>query len=192
MQPATPKPDVALLVHASRAGDAAETTRLTTVLYEELRRLASSFLQRESEGHTLQPTALVHEAYLRMTSQRLEWQDRAHFMAIAAQTMRRVLVDHARRRNADKRGARGELSITFPEQGDSDRAIEILALNSALERLAANDARAARVVELHFFAGLDVAEAAEVLGISPATAKRDWSFARAWLRRELSNVTDAA
>lgn len=186
------KEDLARLVNASRAGDADGTSRLVELLYGELRLLAAAFLRSEGIGHTLQPTALVHEAYLRMTSQRLEWNDRAHFMAIAARTMRRILVDHARKRLADKRGGGLPLSVSFPDQPDGDRALDMLALDDALRTLAANDPRAAKVVELHFFGGLDVAEAAEALGISAATAKRDWSFARAWLKRELSGATGSA
>lgn len=178
--------DVAQLVYASRTGGAGDTARLTELLYAELRRLAGSYLRRESTGHTLQPTALVHEAFLRMASQKMEWRDRSHFLAIAAQTMRRILVDHARRRLAGKRGRGERFMVTAPPADSGDLALDLLALDDALRALASNDARAAKVVELHFFGGLDVAEAAEALGISAATAKRDWTFARAWLKRRLT------
>ena len=177
--------DVVQIVQGARAGSAAETARLTELLYSELRDLAAHYLRAEGPGHTLQPTALVHEAYLRLISQRLEWQDRAHFLGVAAQTMRRVLLDHARRRHAAKRSGEKALTVTGPGESEAD-ALDMLALNDALDRLGARDPRAARVVELHFFGGLEMSEAAKVLGVSLATAKRDWSFARAWLRRELS------
>lgn len=184
-----PQADIAQYVSASRCGGAAETARLTELLYGELRGLAAGYLRSEGTGHTLQPTALVHEAFLRMTAQRLEWNDRSHFLALAARTMRRVLVDHARRRLAGKRGNGVSVVVTAPPPDGDDRALDVLALDDALQALAASDSRAAKVVELHFFGGLDVAETAEALGISAATAKRDWTFARAWLRRQLTAGT---
>lgn len=189
MPPPTSEAEIARLVLASRDGARLETSRLTELLYDELRKLAGSYLRAEGPGHTLQPTALVHEAFLRMASQRMAWQDRAHFMAIAASTMRRVLLDHARRRMAAKRGKGQVLAVTGPDPGDDGHALSMLALDDALKVLAEKDVRAARVVELHFFGGLNVAETADALGISAATAKRDWSFARAWLKRELNEVT---
>jgi RNA polymerase sigma factor (TIGR02999 family) len=177
--------DLTRIVQGARAGNVAETARLTELLYSELRELAARYLRAEGPGHTLQPTALVHEVYLRLISQRLEWNDRAHFFGIAAQTMRRVLLDHARRKHAAKRGGGIALTVTGPGESATD-ALDMVALDDALTRLGGKDARAARVVELHFFGGLEMAETAKVLGVSPATAKRDWSFARAWLRRELS------
>lgn len=192
MPPPTSEAEIPGLVAASRNGASSDTTRLTELLYEELRKLAGSYLRGEAIGHTLQPTALVHEAFLRMTSQRMEWQDRAHFMAIAAKTMRRVLLDHARRRLAGKRGKGEVIAVTGPDMQDDSRALDMLALDDALQVLAEKDARAAKVVELHFFGGLNVAETADALGISPATAKRDWSFARAWLKRELTGIATLA
>lgn len=186
MRQTVPSADVAQLVNASRTGGADDTARLTELLYAELRGLAGSYLRRENTGHTLQPTALVHEAFLRLASQKLEWRDRSHFLAIAAQTMRRILVDHARRRLAGKRGRGERLMVTAPPADSGDLALDLLALDDALQALASNDSRAAKVVELHFFGGLAVAEAAEALGISAATAKRDWTFARAWLKRRLT------
>lgn len=188
MAPPASAAEITQLVTASRAGAGTDTTRLTELLYDELRKLAASFLRSEGIGHTLQPTALVHEAYIRMTSQRMDWHDRAHFMAIAAKTMRRVLIDHARKRLAGKRGKGESIAVTGPDDQDDGRALDMLALDDALRTLAEKDARAAKVVELQFFGGLNVAETAEALGISAATAKRDWSFARAWLKRELTGI----
>lgn len=172
---------------SSPANDA-ETSRLTELLYLELRRIAAGYLRAEDVGHTLQPTALVHEAFLRLSTQHVQWQDRTHFLAMAATTMRRILVDHARRRSAVRRD--GGILVTLddsaenPTEGES--AVNLLALDDALDRLAGLDPRTARVVELRFFGGLNVDECASALGISAASVKRDWSFARAWLGRELS------
>ena len=148
-------------------------------------------MRRENELHTLQATALVNEAYLRLVDQsRVEWKNRAHFFGVAAQVMRRILVDHARGRLADKRGA-GAQRITLDDGnvGAADEqagGVDLLDLHDALERLAAMDATQARVVELRYFSGLNIEETADALGISPATVKREWSVARAWLRRELA------
>jgi RNA polymerase sigma factor (TIGR02999 family) len=162
------------------------------LVYAELRRLARSYLQRERESHTLQPTALVHEAYLRLVDQtRVTWENRAHFFGVAAQLMRRILVDHARARDAVKRGGSAvKLSLEEghfrPEASEGD----LLALDEALERLGATDARMSRVVEMRFFGGLSEAETAEVLGISDRTVRRDWQMAKLWLYRELSKSDD--
>jgi RNA polymerase sigma factor (TIGR02999 family) len=173
-----------------RQGDPDALNALLPLVYEEMRRLAGSYLRNESIGHTLQPTALAHEAYLRLLDQRqVSWQNRAHFMGLAAQAMRRILVDHARRRSALKRGG----DAVHVPLGDEDVAgglpeelgVPVEELNDALDRLAALDARQARVVELRFFTGLSIEETAEVLAVSPATIKRDWTLARAWLHREL-------
>jgi RNA polymerase sigma factor (TIGR02999 family) len=172
------------IVTSSRNGDQLETARLTELLYSELRDIAAGYLRFENEGHTLQPTALVHEAYLRLTSQKMDWQNRAHFLGIAAQTMRRVLMDHARKRAAAKRGS--AISITGESSGDADQVLDLIALDDALHRLADKDARTARIVELRYFGGLDVDETAEVMRVSPATVKREWTFAKAWLGRELA------
>ncbi len=157
------------------------------VVYEELRRLAKQHLRRERPDHTLQATALVHEAYLRLVDQRaVTWQNRAHFFGVAAQLMRRILVDYARRRQAAKRGGAAlKVSLNELVLAAEERSEEVVALDEALERLAAMDPRQGRVVELRIFSGLTVEETAEVLGISPATVKREWTMARAWLSREI-------
>jgi RNA polymerase sigma factor (TIGR02999 family) len=173
-------------------GDATTNERLLAQVYAELRRQAERAMRREDGGHTLQATALVHEAYLRLADQRVAWRSRAHFFGVAAQLMRRILVDHARERHAAKRGG-GARVVTLDDAaaagagtGSAEETIDLLALHEALERLAALDAGQARVVELRYFGGLGVEETAELLGVSPATVKREWSVARAWLRRELS------
>jgi RNA polymerase sigma factor (TIGR02999 family) len=162
--------------------------RLLPVVYQEMRRLAASYLRGEREGHTLQPTALAHEAYLRLLGQRhAEWQGRGHFLGVAARAMRSVLVDHARRRKAQKRGG-GErplaLDTTMLVAGGTPVAFDDL--DRALLDLARLSERQARVVELRYFGGLTIEETAEVLEVSPVTVKRDWALARAWLYRELS------
>jgi RNA polymerase sigma factor (TIGR02999 family) len=177
-----------LLAELERGGDAAE--RIFPIVYEELRALAEVQLRRERSGHTLQPTALVHEAFLKLVGQKdAHYESRSHFLAIAATAMRRVLVHHAEKRGSAKRGGgRGRQSLdTGPEIAlpESNDPVDLLALDEALVRLAALDERKAKVVELRFFAGLNVAEAAAALGASAATVKRDWEFARVWLLREL-------
>lgn len=169
-------------------GDERALDRLTPLVYEELRQQAARYLRRERPGHTLQTTALINEAYLRLIDARdVRWQSRAHFFGIAANLMRRILVDHARRRDAGKRGG-AQLRLTLDESlavaKDSD--VDLLAIDEALNRLAIIDAKQARVVELRFFSGLSVEETAAALGVSPKTVKRDWSVARAWLRREIA------
>ena len=157
-------------------------------LYDELRRLAAYYMQRERSNHTLQPTALVHEMYLRLfQGEGVQSQSRTHFFAIAAQVLRRVLVNYARDRQAEKRGGKQiRLSLTEVNGLAAPSEHDVLAIDEALRRLEQVDERAARVVELRFFAGLTEAEAAETLGVSTATLKRDWSFGRAWLLRHLS------
>jgi RNA polymerase sigma factor (TIGR02999 family) len=171
-------------------GDRAALDRLLPLVFDELRRLAASYLRRERAGHTLQPTALVNEAYLRLVDQEgAQWQNRAHFFGIAANLMRQILVDHARQRSADKRGGSQlrRLSLTQAERLVKQEELDVLALNEALERLAEFDPQQARIVELKFFGGLTIEETAEVLGVSHATVEREWKLARAWLRRELSD-----
>jgi RNA polymerase sigma factor (TIGR02999 family) len=187
-EPRTP-PDVTALLLSWSGGEQAAADRLIPVVYEELHRQAARAMRREGSSHTLQATALVHEAYLRLVDQRrVQWRNRAHFFGIAAEVMRRVLVDHARARDAAKRGG-GAQRLTLgdalgvaSEGGDAD----VLALHEALERLALMDPDQARLVELRYFGGLNIEESAEALGVSPATVKREWAVARAWLRRELT------
>jgi RNA polymerase sigma factor (TIGR02999 family) len=164
------------------------------LVYEELRRLASAHMRRENPGHVLQTTALVHEAYLRLIEQRdVQWQTRAHFFAVASQVMRHVLVDHARSIRRQKRG-HGIPLLPLHESAvlSEERADEVLAVNSALDSLSALDRRKSRVFEMRYFAGMSVDEAAEALNVSPATVARDWRMAKAWLRREMTPISDAA
>lgn len=154
------------------------------VVYDELRRLAAQYLSRERSGHTLQPTALVHEAYLRLAAQSAEWDSKTHFFAVGARVMRRLLIDHARARGRDKRGGDWQRVTLDPVAVELDDAA-LLALDDALERLAKLDAREAQIVELRFFAGMTVEEIAAELGVSKRTVESDWTHARAWLRREL-------
>ncbi len=169
-------------------GDQAALDKLMPLVYSELRRLASNYLRRERLGHTLQPTALVNEAYLRLVDQRnAKWQNRAQFFGIAAQLMRRILVDHARQHQAVKRGGSNQerLSITSAEVLIKQPELDLLALNEALDELGRMDPQQSRIVELKFFGGLSIEEIAEVLGIGHATVERDWKMARAWLRKQL-------
>jgi RNA polymerase sigma factor (TIGR02999 family) len=180
--------DVTRLLTALANGEPAAMDQLLPVIYDELKRLAAAQLRRERGEHTLGATALVHEAFLRLVDQRtVDWNGRSHFFGIAAQAMRRILVDHARRRTAHKRSREQQVTLdtAVPVAADSD-SDEILDVHEALERLALLDARQARLVELRYFAGFTIDEAAELLGISAATAYRDWAFARAWLQRELA------
>jgi RNA polymerase sigma factor (TIGR02999 family) len=169
-------------------GDESALEKLMPLVYSELRRLASNYLRRERQGHTLQPTALVNEAYLRLVGQtQTRWQNRAQFYGIAAQLMRRILVDHARQRNADKRGGSQQqrVSITNVEGAATKPDLDVLALHEALEELAEMDPQQGRIVELKFFGGLSIEEVAEVMHLGHATVERDWKLARAWLRRKL-------
>lgn len=180
--------EVTRILDAVTRGDPDAATQLLPLIYAELRRLAAAHLAREAPGHTLQPTALVHEAYLRLVGPAGDrrWNGRAHFFGAAAEAMRRILVESARRKQRVKHG--GGLHRRDLEEFDVPVAPppeDLLALDEALARLAADDAEAARVVDLHFFAGLSIEEAAEALGVSRATAYRQWAYARAWLRCEL-------
>jgi RNA polymerase sigma-70 factor, ECF subfamily len=174
---------VTQLLSAWSNGDRAALDRMLPLVYEELRRLAAHHLRREQAGHTLQPTALVHEAYLRLTDQRkADWKNRAQFIGLAAGMMRRILVNHARDRAAKKRGGGAkQVSLSLVESPSGRPDMELIALEDALGRLAALDPRKSRVVELKFFGGLTTGEIAEVLDVSTATVERDWTFARAWL-----------
>jgi RNA polymerase sigma factor (TIGR02999 family) len=178
--------DVTRLLKAWSDGDQAALTELMPTVYAEIRKLARSYLRRERSDHTLQATALVHEAYMRLVDQRaVKWQNRAHFFGIAAQIMRRILVDHARMQKAEKRGA-GEIPIVLDGAMDvAGPQLDFVALDDALKALAELDPRQARIVELRFFGGLSIEETAEITQLSPATIKREWAAARTWLRREL-------
>ena len=175
------------LLNEWNEGDEQALDRLIPLVYDELRQQAARYLRRERNGHTLNTTALVNEAYLRLVqAKEVRWQGRAHFFAIAANLMRRILVDHARRRDAEKRGGsniRLTLDETIALAKESD--VDLLAIDEALDKLATIDEMQARIVELRFFSGLSVEETAAALGVSPKTVKRDWSVARAWLRREI-------
>ncbi len=179
--------EVTLLLSALTRGDDGAASKLIPVVYDELRRLAGGYMRRERVDHTLQATALVHEAYLKLVEQRsVNWQSRAHFFGVAAQLMRRILIDHARGHSRKKRGGEQKKvaldeAFVFSEQ----QADELLAVDESLDRLAKIDPRQSRVVELRFFGGLSVEESAEVLGVSPKTVKRDWSVAKAWLYADL-------
>jgi RNA polymerase sigma-70 factor, ECF subfamily len=180
---------VTQILRELRNGDKTAEARLIPVVYGELRRLAGYYLRSERPSHTLQPTALVHEAYIRLTGmQEVDWQGRAHFFAVAAQVMRHILVDHARAHAATKRGGDWE-PVTLDEARavSLSRPEEFVALDEALQRLSAMDARQGRIVELRFFGGLTEEETAEVLGVSARTIKRDWRLARAWLYDQISH-----
>lgn len=190
MRPSTE--DTIHLLRAASAGDAAAVDRLTPTLYSELRNLAGSYLKRERQGHTLQPTELVHEAFLRLVDSDSA-NDRNHFFALTAGTMRRVLVDHARKRQSVKRGSGGQqVTLSTALISTEGAHAEILDMDRALEKLAAVDPQAARLVELRYFGGLTCEEAAEVMDVSITTVERKWRAARTWLRRELASGTDGA
>ena len=177
---------MSILLRAWSDGDQNALDKLAPIVYDELRRLARYYLQGERPGHSLQATALVNEAYLRLVDyKRMRWGNRAHFFAVSAQLMRRILVDHARRHNLKRGGAVQHVELEDVAVVGGDRAENLVALDDALQSLARMDARKARVVELRFFGGLSVEETAEVLQISPVTVMRDWSSARAWLYREI-------
>jgi len=186
MDPSSPK-RVTQLLHEWRGGNRAALEQLLVEVYDELRRLARRHMRRERAGHTLQTTALVHEAFLRLADSDVPWQDRAHFFAVAASQMRRILVDHARARASAKRGGKARrLTLDEALAAPSRHVDELLAIDEALVRLGEEDPRKSRVVELHFFGGLTYEEIAEVLGVSLSTVRFDMRFAKAWLRREFT------
>ena len=182
-----PSPATALLL-AWRAGDESALDRLIPLVHDELRVIARRMMSRERQGHTLQPTALVNEVFLRLVDvRRVQWQNRAHFLAMAARLMRRVLVEAARSKGSQKRGGGGlQVVVDADRVGAPDRTPDLVALHDALEALAAIDARKSQVVELRYFGGLSVQETAEVLQVSPETIMRDWKFAKLWLLRQLT------
>jgi RNA polymerase sigma-70 factor, ECF subfamily len=179
--------DISALLQAWSDGDGGALETLTPIVYDELHRLASHYMRGENPGHSLQTTALVNEAYMRLVDyKRMEWQDRAHFFAVSAQLMRRILVEHARRHNL-KRGGRAEhVSLEEAAMVDANPTTDLVGLDDAMNALARLDPRKAQVVEMRFFGGLSVEETAEVLKVSPVTVMRDWSTAKAWLYRELA------
>jgi RNA polymerase sigma-70 factor (ECF subfamily) len=182
-----PADDVSRLLRAWSEGDQTALDRLTPIVYHELHRLARRYMRRERPGHSLQATALVNEAYMRLVDcTRMQWQDRAHFFAVSAQLMRRILVEHARRHNMKRGHGVQHVSLEETAVGGEDRAADLVALDDAMNELARLDSRKVQVVEMRFFSGLSVEETAEVLKVSPVTVMRDWSSAKAWLYRELS------
>jgi RNA polymerase sigma factor (TIGR02999 family) len=192
--PHEPRKDVTALLIDWNKGNREALDEMLPLVYDELRRVAGRYLQRERPGHTLQGTALVHEAYMRLIDQtRVQWQNRAHFLGVAAQMIRRILVDHARAKLSAKRGG-SEMKLALDESIEvpKGREMDLVRLDDVLEDLARADPQQAKIVELRFFTGLSIEETAEALGISPATVKRDWVVAKAWLFRELSRRTDTA
>lgn len=186
--PSTP---ITALLQEWRAGSRAALDRLTPVVYQELRQLARRHMSGERKGHTLQPTALVHEAYLRLVGADVPWRDRVHFFAVAARLLRRILVDHARARGREKRSAGDRVDLDQGAIIAPEPPRDVVLLDEALEDLAARDPRKAQVVELHFFGGLKYDEIAEAVGISEATVHRDLRMAKAWLQREMEHRTNA-
>ena len=186
--PTTPHEVTQLLVDWGN-GNQAALDKLMPLVYEELRRLAHRHMNRERPGHTLQTSALVNEAFVRLVDQRdVHWQNRYHFFGIAAQMMRRILVDYARTRQYAKRGGHArQVSLNEGLIASKERSAEVLALDEALKRLSVMDQRKGQIVELRFFGGLSIEEAAEVLGVSPGTVMRDWTLAKAWLRKEITS-----
>jgi RNA polymerase sigma factor (TIGR02999 family) len=182
--------DVSLLLRAWSGGDQGALEKLTPVVYEELHRLAQRYMRGERAGHSLQTTALVNEAYMRLVDyKRMQWQDRAHFFAVSAQVMRRILVEHARRRNLKRGGGIAHVALDEAATVGGGRSGDLVALDDAMNALAQIDPRKVSVVEMRFFGGLSVEETAEVLKVSPVTVMRDWNTARAWLYRELTGST---
>ena len=188
---AAPK-DITVLVQRFAAGDAQAADELVPLLYKDLRRMATYYLRRERHDHTLQPTALVHEAYLRLMNQKdAKWQNRSQFFAVAARFMRRILVDYARRHDSVKRGgAKPKVSIEEAFALSKETPEDLLALNELLADLSKIDAQQEQIVEMRIFAGLTIEEVADLLNISPATVKRDWKMAKAWLSREMTRFPD--
>ncbi len=182
---------VTILLKAMKNGDESAAGKLLPLVYSELHRLARSYMQRERSDHTLQPTALINEAYLRLARDSVDWQSRQHFIGVAANVMRRLLVDHARARNAEMRaGALERVELKEGLMISSERSTEVLALHDALTQLEAVDPRQAKVVELRYFGGFSVEEISEILQMSPRSVKRHWALARIWLRQQMKNSSD--
>lgn len=187
-----PAQDVTRILEAWSGGDREALDRLIPLVYDELRRLAGRYLRRERSDHTLSPTALVNEAYMRLVTQSdVRWQNRAHFFGVAAQLMRRILVDHARGHLASKRGGgTRRLSLEDVDSKFERPDLDLIALDDALHELAALDPQQSHIVELRFFGGLTIDETSEVVGVSPMTVKREWALAKAWLLRQVSRDDD--
>ncbi len=185
---ATPA-NITLLLHAAASGDRRDLDALMTAIYHDMRRLAMSHMESERRGHTLQPTALVHEAYVKLLDQRTtDWKDRLHFFSIASRIIRRILIDHARAKLAEKRGGHGtRVCVTDIDVAAPEREVDLLALDEALVQLSQIDAQQARVVELRYFGGCSLEEVAELLKIGKRTVDRDWQAARAWLFAQLED-----
>lgn len=181
--------EITILLGEISSGSASAPDKLLPLVYEDLRRLAYSYFSKENTDHTLQPTALVHEAYIRLVKwENVSWQNRAHFFAVAAEVMRKILVDHARRKNAQKRAGGGQKIVLNEAIGFSDeKELDLVKLDEALETLERLDKRQAKIVELRFFGGLTIEETAYILKISETTVKREWTFAKAWFQRELQS-----
>jgi RNA polymerase sigma factor (TIGR02999 family) len=178
--------DVTVLLNAMGAGDGTAPGQLLELVYNDLRRLAGKYLQNERSDHTLQATALVHEAYIRLVDwENVSWQNRAHFFAVAAQVMRRILVDNARAHRADKRGSGQKVALDEAVGFAEEKDFDLLRLEDALRNLEELDPRQAKIVELRFFGGLSIEETAHVLNVSETTVKREWTMAKAWFQREL-------
>jgi RNA polymerase sigma factor (TIGR02999 family) len=187
-QMTSPSHEVTKLLKNWGAGDESAPDKLMPLVYDELRRLARRYMRREKPGHTLQTSALVHEAYVRLVGQtKIQWESRAHFFGIAARLMRQILVDQARRRNFAKRGGAAAIRVSLTEAASvaEEQSASVIALHDALNNLEKIDPRKSRIVELRFFGGMSIEETAEALKVSPGTVMRDWTFARAWLRKEM-------
>lgn len=184
--------DVTLLLRKVSDGDETAPDKLLPLVYDELRKLARHYMESEREDHTLQATALVHEAYIRLVDwENVSWENRAHFFAVAAQVMRKILVDHARKKKANKRDFGQKIALDDMVSFSSEREIDLISLDDALESLEKFDKMQAKIVELRFFGGLTIEETAHALKSSPMTVKREWTVAKAWLKREISREKNA-
>ena len=181
--------EISVILKDWSGGNRASADALLSIVYDELRKIAAQYLRKENSGHTLQPTALVHEAYMKLIDiSDINWQDRAHFFAVSANVMRHILVDHARAKLADKRGGDSErIALEDAISLSNEPNVDVLAVDQALKELAEFDEQQSRIVELRFFGGLTIEETAHVVGISPATVKREWAMAKAWLHRKLTS-----
>lgn len=185
-----PNEEVTVLLDRLSKGDETAPDELLPLVYDDMRRLARAYFSNERSDHTLQPTALVHEAYIRLVNwENVDWQNRAHFFAVAAQVMRKILIDHARRKNAQKRsGAAQKILLDEAISFSNEKELDLIKLDEALQALKTLDERQARIVELRFFGGLSIPETAYILKTSETTVKREWTFAKAWFQRELTRT----